>query len=62
MAAAGLGLPWHSWATAASHGLPGASRGLFVAAKILAATGVDLLTDPHLLAAGQAPPLPEPGR
>jgi aminobenzoyl-glutamate utilization protein B len=53
VATAGLGLPWHSWATAASHGLPGASRGSVVAAKVLAATGVDLLTDPQLLAGAQ---------
>jgi aminobenzoyl-glutamate utilization protein B len=53
VATAGLGLPWHSWATAASHGLPGASRGSVVAAKVLAATGVDLMTDPQLLTRAQ---------
>ncbi len=53
VATAGLGLPWHSWATAASHGVPGAARGSVVAAKVLAATGVDLLTDPTLLARAQ---------
>ena len=27
VASAGEGLPWHSWATSASHGTPGAARG-----------------------------------
>jgi len=54
VATAGLGLPWHSWSTAASHGIPGASKASVVAAKVLAATGVDLLTDPALLASAQA--------
>ncbi len=54
VATAGLDLPWHSWATAASHGLPGASVSAEVAAKVLALTGVDLLTDPTLLAAARA--------
>ncbi|HJS58494.1 MAG TPA: amidohydrolase, partial [Vicinamibacteria bacterium] len=38
---------------AASHGVPGAARGSVVAAKVLAATGVDILTDPRLLARAQ---------
>ena len=54
VATAGQGLPWHSWATAASHGLPGAAKGAVLAAKVLAATGVDLLTDPALLTRAQA--------
>ena len=54
VATAGIDLPWHSWATAASHGLPGAAKGSMVAAKVLAATGVDLLTDPVLLTKAQA--------
>ena len=54
VATAGQGLPWHSWSAAASHGLPGASKASVVAAKVLAATGVDLLTDPALLANAQA--------
>lgn len=53
VATAGIDLPWHSWATAASHGVPGAARGSVVAAKVLAATGVDILTDPRLLARAQ---------
>jgi aminobenzoyl-glutamate utilization protein B len=53
VATAGQGLPWHSWATAASHGLPGAAVAANVAAKALALLGIDLLTDPDLLAAAQ---------
>ncbi len=47
-------IPWHSWATAASHGTEGAIQGAYVAARVLALTGVDLLTDPELLAAAKA--------
>jgi aminobenzoyl-glutamate utilization protein B len=54
VATAGQDLPWHSWATAASHGLPGASRAAVVAAKVLAATGIDLFMDPALLARARA--------
>lgn len=54
VASAGLGLPWHSWATTASHGTPGASRAAQVAARVLALTGVDLFTDPELLASARA--------
>jgi aminobenzoyl-glutamate utilization protein B len=54
VATAGRDLPWHSWATAASHGLPGAAKASVVAAKVLAATGVDMLTDPALLVKAQA--------
>ena len=45
VATAGLDLPWHSWATAASHGRPGAAKGASVAAKVLAMTAVDFLLD-----------------
>lgn len=41
-------IPWHSWATAASHGTSGGVRGAWVAAKVLALTGVDLFTDAQL--------------
>jgi aminobenzoyl-glutamate utilization protein B len=54
VATAGLDLPWHSWQTAASHGIPGASKAADVAAKVIAMTGVDLLTSPLLLAAAKA--------
>jgi aminobenzoyl-glutamate utilization protein B len=54
VATAGRNLPWHSWATAASHGLPGASVSAEIAAKVIALTGVDLLTDPALVAQAKA--------
>ena len=41
-------IPWHSWATTASHGTSGGVRGAWVAAKVLALTGVDLFTDADL--------------
>jgi len=44
----GSNLPWHSWATAASHGRPNAARGASVAAKILAMTAMDFLLDEDL--------------
>jgi aminobenzoyl-glutamate utilization protein B len=47
---AAAGVPWHSWATAASHGTEGAVRSAEIAAKVLALTGVDMLTDPELMA------------
>jgi len=48
VATAGIDLPWHSWATAASHGRPGAARGATVAAKVLAMTAMDFLQDEEL--------------
>ena len=48
VATAGLELPWHSWAVAASHGRPGAAKAATVAAKTLAMTGVDFLMDADL--------------
>lgn len=54
VATAGAGLPWHSWATSASHGVPGSSKAAVVAAKVLALTGLDLLTNPALLAKAKA--------
>ena len=53
VAMAGKGIPWHSWAVAASAGLPGASQAAHTAAKVLATTAVDLLTKPDLLVAAQ---------
>ncbi len=41
-------VPWHSWAITAFHGTPAAVKGAWVAAKVLALTGVDLFTDPDL--------------
>ncbi|MFK7956861.1 MAG: amidohydrolase, partial [Lysobacterales bacterium] len=48
VATAGLNLPWHSWATSASHGRPNAARGATVAAKVLALTAMDFLQDEDL--------------
>ena len=46
---AAAGVPWHSWATAASHGTEGAVNSAYVAAKVLALTGVDMLMDADLM-------------
>jgi aminobenzoyl-glutamate utilization protein B len=46
-------VPWHSWATSASHGTEGSIKGAVVAAKVLALTGVDALTDPSLVQRAQ---------
>ena len=43
-------VPWHSWATAASHGTIAGFNGSDVASKILAVTGIELFTSPKLLA------------
>ncbi|WP_420636737.1 amidohydrolase [Candidatus Palauibacter sp.] len=48
------GVPWHSWATSASHGTEWAAAAADVAARVLAMTGMDLLTDPGLLEAARA--------
>jgi len=45
---AGSKLPWHSWATSASHGRPNAARGASVAAKTIAMTAIDFLMDADL--------------
>jgi len=51
---AGKHLPWHSWATTASHGIPGASRAAETAARVIALTGIDLLTQPELIRQARA--------
>ena len=48
VATAAVDLPWHSWATSASHGRPNASRGAVVAAKTMAMTAIDFLLDADL--------------
>ena len=48
IATAGLNLPWHSWATSASHGRPSAAAGASVAAKVMAMTAMDFLQDEDL--------------
>lgn len=42
-------VPWHSWAATACHGTLASRKGAVVAAKVIAATGTDLLTAPTLL-------------
>jgi aminobenzoyl-glutamate utilization protein B len=48
------GVPWHSWATSASHGREEAVEAANVAAKVLALTGIDILTDADLLEQARA--------
>jgi len=48
------GVPWHSWATTAAHGTEWSVAAADVAARVLAMTGIDMLTDPDLLAAAKA--------
>ena len=43
------GVPWHSWATTAAHGTEASVESAYVAARVLALTGVDLLTNHQLL-------------
>jgi len=47
-------IPWHSWAVTACHGTRAGRKGAVVAAKVIAATGVDLLTKPTLLKESKA--------
>jgi aminobenzoyl-glutamate utilization protein B len=42
------GIPWHSWAASASHGMEGSVLGAEIAAKVLALTGIDVLIDSAL--------------
>lgn len=43
------GVPWHSWATSASHGTSAGHKAAMVATKVLALTGIDVLSNPKLL-------------
>ncbi len=47
-------VPWHSWATSACHGTDAAVKGAVIAAKVIAFSGVDLLTDADLRARAKA--------
>jgi len=49
-----LGTPGHSWQIVASSGSSIGAKGMLLAAKTLALTGLDLLTKPDVLAAAQA--------
>jgi aminobenzoyl-glutamate utilization protein B len=54
MTTAAAGIPWHSWAATACHGTSAGGHAALVAAKVIAATGVDLLTRPELVKAAKA--------
>jgi aminobenzoyl-glutamate utilization protein B len=43
------GIPWHSWAVVASSKHPIGYKGMFLAAKVLATTALDLFRNPDLL-------------
>ncbi len=49
IASAPAGVPWHSWATSASHGTTAGIKAARVAAQVIALTGMELLTDPGLV-------------
>ena len=43
------GIPWHSWAVVASSKHPIGYKGMFLAAKVMAATALDLFRNPDML-------------
>ena len=43
-------VPWHSWATSASHGTVAGYKGAEIATKVLVLSAIDLFTDDKLLA------------
>lgn len=48
-----LGIPSHSWGANASYGMTIGQKGMVIGAKVLALTGVDLLTSSHFLKEAQ---------
>ena len=54
IATAAQDIPWHSWAATACHGTPAGRKGALVAAKVIAATGLDVLTKPALVQEAKA--------
>ena len=46
-------IPWHSWATSASHGTAGAIKGAQVATRALALMGAEIILDAELLRRAQ---------
>jgi aminobenzoyl-glutamate utilization protein B len=48
------GVPWHSWATSAAHGTDASVHAAHTAAKVMALTGIDMLTNPKLLEEARA--------
>ncbi len=49
-----LGIGMHTWAATACHGTSIGRKGAFYAARVLAATGIDILTNPALRQAARA--------
>jgi aminobenzoyl-glutamate utilization protein B len=49
VATAPADVPWHSWCVVAASGSSIGRKGMLYGAKVMAATGYDLLTDPKLL-------------
>ena len=54
VATAPADIPWHAWTSVAASGTSIGHKGMERAAKVMAATAVDLMTDPKALAAVQA--------
>jgi aminobenzoyl-glutamate utilization protein B len=54
VATAPAGVPWHAWTSVAASGMSIGHKGMERAARVMAATAVDLMTDPKALAAVQA--------
>ncbi|HUV67738.1 MAG TPA: amidohydrolase [Sedimentisphaerales bacterium] len=54
VATAAEDIPWHSWAATACHGTRAGRKGAVVAAKVIAATGLDVLTMPSLVQEAKA--------
>jgi len=46
-------VPWHSWATTSCSGTRAGRKGAVAAAKVIATTGVDILTNPELVKAAK---------
>jgi aminobenzoyl-glutamate utilization protein B len=53
-AAVAFGTPWHTWQYVAQGKLPAAHKATTHAATVIAATALDLVTSPALLAAARA--------
>lgn len=54
IATCAVGTPFHTWQTTAQGATPFAHKGMIHAAKVMAATALDLISDPALLAAAKA--------
>ncbi len=54
VATAAKDIPWHNWAATACHGTQAGRKGAVVAAKVIATTGLDVLTKPALVQEAKA--------